>query len=96
MDKWLSERIQVELQNTEVCAATVHKTGLPYSYIVCAVYRPPSSDVNTFYEELAKLLPNVITNISFLQVTLMLISQMRQNTECCSILTPYLLLISKM
>lgn len=41
--------------NTEVGAATVHKVDL--SYILCAVYRPSSSNVNTFYQELAKLLP---------------------------------------
>lgn len=59
-DKWLSERIHVELQNAEICVATVHNADS--SYIVCAVYRPPSSNINTFCEELAKLLPKFDNN----------------------------------
>lgn len=53
-DSCLSERINASLDHAELCAISVHKSSI--SYIACAVYQPPNSNIKMFCEELSPLL----------------------------------------
>lgn len=57
---WIAEQVEVSLDHAETIVMSVSKNE--FSFLVVALYRPPSADVNLFYNEFENLLKQYNNN----------------------------------